>query len=149
MVLPRALSRGQRRRIMKRSSLQAKKQFVELALGKKQKVDNLTNFGSLGDFDEMLDAVVKSNTTESVDDSHIARRSIAKAKRRTGTLSRKKKQKSDDVDIRRYQTLLKVPEFSKDPLAAMEKHLQQLKAVRETKSKATNRSVSVSNMDTS
>ena len=140
MIATGAISRGQRKRAMKRARLESRKAFTASAISAKKTADNLSGFGAgLGNFDEMVEAIDDTCTTDTP--TPVLKKS---SKWMSGALKKGKKAQSDRVDISRVQTLLSIPDFSSDPMAAMEKHLLGLKNRREEKA-----STNVSRMEVS
>lgn len=128
-----ALSRGKRKRALKRTRIETKKSFVSAALRSKNKVDRVNNFGqALGDFQDMEEAITATTPEEKVAKPQTVRKTISKYKTH-GALKRNQKIRSDRMDVERCKTLMSIPEFAVDPLAAMEKHLIRQKENREAK----------------
>lgn len=127
------VSRGKRKRAIKKARLEARKGFVAAALRTKQITDATRSFGSaLGDFSEMSKAVFED--AHDVDTPKpVAPLKERKSKWMKGALKRNEKLKADAVDVHRFQTLMGIPEFASDPMAAIEKHLLNAKKKREEK----------------
>jgi hypothetical protein len=134
MIATAPISRGQRRRAMKRARLESRKAFAAAALQAKKSADNISGFGvGLGNFDEMVEAIETQNKGLPDETPTTATEKKKKCKWLSGALKKSKKDKADQVDITRVQTLLNIPDFANDPLAAMEKHLLNQKNKRQEK----------------
>lgn len=120
-----AVSRGKRKRAIKRAKLVARKAFVETALKSRSAETSSDKYGSaLGSFREMEDAVVIRDDAPEVLNKQ---KSGKKSKLQRGALKSSQKAKSDSIDIQRVKTLLNVPEFASDPIGAIERHLVNVK----------------------
>lgn len=118
---------------MKRTRLESKKVFVATALASKKKSDNVSNFGTgLGDFQDMQEAMESIIPTTVDTKPRLVKKPINKRIQK-GAPKRNQKIKMDQLDVERYNTLMNIPDFASDPLAAMEKHLLHQKRVREEK----------------
>ncbi len=129
-----ALSRGKRRRAVKRNRLETKKSFIAAALDSKKKVTSISNYGAaLGDFKEMEEAISGTKPEGKAHEPNTVRKTIHKHKTH-GALKRSQKLRSDKIDVERCRTLMSIPEFASDPITAMEKHLLRQKQNRDAKS---------------
>ena len=133
---PTALSRGQRKRAMKKAVRVAREGFVKTALATKSKNDNVDNLGdALGNFGDMQEAIAAVQESI-VSDARFERVLVGpkpKKAKQTGALKKSAKLKSDAVDIERFNKLIEIPEFSADPMAAIERHLQNVRRKKEEK----------------
>jgi hypothetical protein len=133
------VSRGKRKRAMKKARVESRKEFIQAALKSKLKTASISEFGgALGDFTEMVEAI-NAPVEAAQDDSNAIPPKPKKAKWLSGALSKNKKAKADALDIQRFKTLMNIPDFASDPIAAMEKHLQHAKQKREEKEALLNR----------
>jgi hypothetical protein len=126
-------SRGKRKRAIKRARIETRNQFVAAALKSKSVADSSRTFGSaLGDFSDLTAAM-----TQNEQDVSPVTPNLSKLTRRNkgpkGALKRNQKLKADSVDVGRVQTLLNIPDFAADPMAAIEKHLLNARKKREEK----------------
>ena len=125
------VSRGKRKRAMKRARIISRQGFVEAALRAKRSADNKDGFGAaLGDFEDMADAI--NDSPEEIKEP-LKPVKPAKCKWQSGALKRDQKLKADRVDVERFNTLMSIPDFAADPLAAMEKHLLSVKRANDAK----------------
>jgi hypothetical protein len=135
------VSRGKRRRAVKKARLESRKEFVLTALRSKKSVESEASFGeALADFSELA-AAIDFQSNEEPRKPEISTKP-KKVKWLTGALKRGKKAEADALDIKRYNALMGVPEFSSDPLTAMEKHLLHAKQKREEKEALASRKTS-------
>jgi hypothetical protein len=124
------VSRGKRKRAIKRARIESRKAFVAAAILSKRNSTFKDTLGSaLGDFGDLCLAV---SSEESI--PNLSQTVKVKAKWPSGSLSRVKKLQSDQLDIERYRSLMNIPEFTADPIAAMERHLRNIKRHKEEKS---------------
>ena len=135
------VSRGKRKRAVKKARLESRKEFVRTALRSKNSVESIASFGeALADFSELANAIdCESNDTPEKPEISSKPK---KVKWLSGALKRGKKAEADALDINRYRALLSVPDFASDPLAAMEKHLLHAKQKREEKEALASRKTS-------
>ena len=131
-------SRGKRKRALKRARIESRNEFVTTALKSKKLADSSRTFGSaLGDFSD-LSAVVSEQPAEPAILTPVSKQT-KRCKGPKGALKRNQKLKADAVDVGRVQTLLAIPDFAADPMAAIEKHLLSAKKKREDKTALENR----------
>ena len=133
IIATEPVSRGKRKRAMKKARLESRKGFVAAALKSKQVADVTRDFGSaLGDFTAMTEAVLEQVPV--VDREKVLVSNMEKKQKWiSGALKRNQKIKADAVDFHRFKTLMSIPEFATDPMMAMEKHLLNAKKKREEK----------------
>ena len=133
MIASAPISRGKRKRAIKKARLEGRKAFAAFAIASKKSTDDIRSLGeALGNFKDMFDAIQTTeniNVTEPSEEETVTK----VTKKLGGALKRNKKRQADFVDIQRVQALFQIPEFSADPLSAMEKHLRNLKAKKEEK----------------
>lgn len=121
-----AISRGKRKRALKRANLMARKAFVASATSSRFEDVASDKFGSgLGSFNEMAAAVTQINQDGPDSCERKLRKNASKGSK--GALRRPQKLKSDQIDIHRVKTLMGVADFASDPIAAIEKHLLNVK----------------------
>lgn len=131
MIATAPISRGKRKRAIKRARLEGRKAFAAMAVAAKKSADDVRGFGeALGSFQDMFNAIDSSDHSKVTESSAVSSTPVV-PKKKGGALKRNQKEKSDLVDIQRVQALFQIPEFSADPLSAIEKHLVNLKAKRE------------------
>ena len=137
MIATAPISRGKRKRAIKKARLEGRKAFAAFAVASKKSADDVRGFGeALGSFKEMFEAIEPPESNEQTEPAEET--TVTKNKKKLGgALKRNKKAQADLVDIQRVQALFQIPEFSADPLAAIEKHLQNLKAKKERTSQST------------
>ena len=129
------VSRGKRKRAVKRARLESRKAFVEAALNSRKHNVAVSGFGpALGDFNDLEEAIEESPLTTPL--TPVITERHKKSKWTKGALKRDQKVKSDQLDVERFQTLMGIPDFASDPLAAMEKHLLNAKKKREQRENA-------------
>lgn len=127
-------SRGKRKRAMKRARLESRKAFIEVALRSRKQICSTSEFGqALGDFADLEGAIDEITPPTAV----VAEEKTKKSKWSKGALKRSMKVKSDSLDLARFETLMSIPEFASDPLAAIETHLLNAKAKRDMKKSGT------------
>lgn len=120
------ISRGKRKRALKRANLMARKAFVASATSSRLEDVSSDKFGSgLGSFNEMAAAVTQIHQDVPDSDARKLRKNANKGPK--GALRRPQKLKSDQIDIHRVKTLMGVADFASDPIAAIEKHLLNVK----------------------
>ena len=127
-----SMSRGRKKRALKRAKHVARKAFVEAALkSRATNNDNDKHGSALGNFSEMeAAAVFADESNEDVDPEIIE----SKTKIRTGgALKRSQKIKSDAIDVSRFNTLMSISDFASDPMGAIEKHLVNVRRKSEEK----------------
>ena len=135
MIASAPISRGKRKRAIKRARLEGRKAFASLALAAKKSADDVRGYGeALGNFQDMFNAIETSVEAAVVADPFVNAELPKHPKNKGGALKRKQKAQSDMVDVQRVNALFEIPEFSADPLSAIEKHLQNLKTKKEAKS---------------
>lgn len=135
------VSRGKRRRAVKKARLESRKEFVLTALRSRKSVESVASFGeAFADFSELV-AAIDCQPYEEPHKSEISTKP-KKVKWLTGALKRGRKAEADALDIKRYNALINVPEFLSDPLTAMEKHLLHAKQKREEKEALASRKTS-------
>lgn len=135
LIADEPVSRGKRKRAVKRARIESRKAFVEAATKSKKASSDKEGLGcALGDFDEMNEVVDQELAPIPIVSPVVAKEK--KPKWRTGALKRSEKQRSDAVDLERFNKLMCIPDFASDPMAAMEKHLLNLKRKKEEKEQA-------------
>lgn len=131
MIASAPISRGKRKRAIKRARLEGRKAFANMALAVKKSADDVRGFGeALGNFQDMFNAIETCVEAGDPEPSNNIE-ACEVPKKKGGALKRRQKAKSDMVDIQRVNALFQIPEFSADPLSAIEKHLQNLKTKKE------------------
>jgi hypothetical protein len=121
------VSRGKRKRALKRARIESRNEFVRKALNSKRLVDSCRSFGeALGNLEDLSAAILEEPMDEQVA-KPTAQGKSRNSKALPGALKRSQKLKADQVDIDRFRALMSIPEFSNDPLGAMEKHLLHMK----------------------
>ena len=136
MIASAPISRGKRRRAIKKARLEGRKAFAAFAIASKKSVDDVRGLGeALGSFKEMFEAI---DSTEVDKEEPSEDKPVEKTvKKLGGALKRNKKAQADMIDIQRVQALFQIPEFSADPLSAIEKHLRNMKVKKEKATKPT------------
>ena len=130
------VSRGKRKRAMKRARLQSRDAFVRTALRAKLAADSQDGFGTaLADFQEMSAAIEQELSPVESGTVREPEQKPRKPKWLSGELPRSKKLRSNQVDVERFNTLMSIPDFASDPMAAIEKHLINIKRKQEEKSR--------------
>ena len=143
MIASAPISRGKRKRAIKKARLEGRKAFAAFAVASKKTADDVRGFGeALGSFKEMFEAI--EPTSDASNETTEEKPKATITKKLGGALKRNKKAQADLVDMQRVQALFQIPEFSSDPLSAIEKHLQNLKAKKERAHQSTTGNMEVS-----
>lgn len=91
------------------------------------------DFGNaLGNFSELTEAVESCEPSVQLANPGANSKDLRK-KWQKGALKRGQKLKADNLDIARYRALMDIPEFSTDPIAAIEQHLLNVQRKKEKK----------------
>ena len=135
LIADEPVSRGKRKRAVKRARIESRNAFVEAAIKSKKATSDKQGLGcALGDFVEMNEVVDQELAPIAIVSPVSAKEK--KPKRKMGALKRSEKQRSDAVDLERFNKLMCIPDFASNPMAAMEKHLLNLKRKKEEKEQA-------------
>lgn len=127
-------SRGKRKRALKRARIESRNEFVSSALKSKNLADSKSSFGiALGDFGDLTAVVENGETDDHHEEPVTVVKNTKKVKGLCGALKRNQKARSDALDVHRFHSLMEIPDFANDPMAAIEKHLLNQKKKREQK----------------